>query len=101
MTVAIFFQFFFEVLVIFLDKWIPFYTPQKWAELASYEHLVVFVINTSLMCYFYLHTCWTILQRFRSRERVKKRHRKIVRRFLLINGIAMFCFTCWAAFLFK
>jgi len=43
----------------------------------------------------------TILRRFRSRERVKKRHQKIVRRFLLINGIAMFCFTCWAAYLFK
>ncbi len=100
MALAVLFQTFFEVIVIFIDKWIPFYTPEKWAFFASYEHLAVFLLSTGLMSFFYMATCWTVMQRFWSRERVKKRHRKIVRRFMLINGLAIFAFSCRAAFVY-
>lgn len=89
------------MLVLFIDRWTPLFTPKDWAVFASFEHLFIFAVNTSLMCFFYLATCWTILARFRARERIKKRHRKIVRRFLIINAFAIVCFTCWAAFLFR
>ncbi len=37
-----------QVIVFFVDKWIPFYTIEKWAHLASIERLVVMAITTVL-----------------------------------------------------
>jgi len=36
---------------------------------------------------FYLRSCWFIMVKFKARERVKRRHAGVVRKFLTIMGV--------------
>lgn len=53
-----------------------------------------------ITAYFYLRTCWTILVRFKARERVKKRHENIVRKFIVIMNIVIVTNALWTAYLY-
>lgn len=53
-----------------------------------------------ITAYFYLRTCWTILVRFKARERVKRRHENIVRKFLIIMNVVIATNALWTAYLY-
>lgn len=53
-----------------------------------------------MTAYFYLRTCWTILVRFKARERLKRQHAGVVRKFLSILSIVIVTNALWTAYLY-
>lgn len=58
------------------------------------------VLSQGITAYFYLRTCWTILVRFKARERVKRRHQGIVRKFVAIMTIVIVTNALWTTYLY-
>lgn len=57
-------------------------------------------LHQAMTAFFYLRACWTILVRFRARERVKRRHVGMVKRFILTMNVVIVANALWTAYLY-